>query len=142
MSLVPGATTPVESLDRLTRELGALFPNLIAAYLFGSRARGDESPTSDFDVAVLLRDRLDSVERWELQERLAAVVGTDVDLVDLSRSSTVLRMQVLAQGRLLLDANRPLREFFEATTLSSYARLNEERRGILADIAATGHVHG
>lgn len=133
---------PAEPLELVTRELTARLPDVVAIYLFGSRARGDASSESDFDVAVLPRQRLDTVERWELQERLASLLGTNVDLVDLLRASTVLRLQVQTDGRLLYEADRALRESFEATTLGAYARLNEERRGILADVAATGRIHG
>lgn len=137
-----GATTPAEPIERLTRELRARIPDLIAIYLFGSRARGDSNRASDFDVAVLAKQRLAPLDRWELQEKLAALLGSDVDLVDLLQSSTVLRVQVMTDGRLLYEGDRSARETFEATALSSYARLNEERRGILADIALTGRVHG
>jgi len=139
---VSGATQPAQAVERLTLELRARIPDLVAIYLFGSRARNDANRASDFDLAVLGKQRLSPLERWELQERLAALVGSDVDLVDLLQSSTVLRVQVLSDGQLLYEADRTARESFEATALSSYARLNEERRGILADIAQTGRVHG
>jgi uncharacterized protein len=38
--------------------------------LFGSRARGDARPDSDYDVAVFLRDLID---RWREIDRLAAI---------------------------------------------------------------------
>jgi predicted nucleotidyltransferase len=139
---MPSATTTAEQIDVLTRELAARLPDITAIYLFGSRARGDASSDSDFDVAILPRRQLDAVGRWELQERLASLLGTDVDLVDLLSASTVMRVQVLANGELLYDADRTARESFEATAFGAYARFNEERRDILADIAATGRVHG
>ncbi len=42
--------------------------------LFGSRARGDARPDSDYDVAVFLRDMED---RWAEFDRLA-VIETDI----------------------------------------------------------------
>jgi uncharacterized protein len=42
--------------------------------LFGSRARGDAMPDSDYDVAVFLNDFID---RWSEMERLVPVV-TDI----------------------------------------------------------------
>ncbi len=137
-----GATASAEPLERLTRELRARIPDLIAIYLFGSRARNDGNSASDFDLAVLAGQRLAPLERWELQERLAVLAGSDVDLVDLSQSSTVLRVQVITGGRLLYETDRNARASFEATALGSYARLNEERGAILRDIAETGRVHG
>jgi predicted nucleotidyltransferase len=44
-------------LDRFRAALDALYGGrLERAVLFGSRARGDERPDSDYDVAVFLRD--------------------------------------------------------------------------------------
>lgn len=118
----------------------AEFPDAQGVYLFGSEARGETRADSDVDVAVLLPRRLDALERWHAQERLAARLGRDVDLVDLRSASAVLRVQVVDRGVLLADPAPPARALFEALALSDYARLQEERRGILDDIAARGHV--
>jgi len=117
-------------------------PDVVAVYLFGSVGRGDESAWSDLDLALLGRRRLEPVPRWELQERLAAVAGRDVDLVDLLAASSVLRVQVLRDAQLLLDRDPYARALFEATALSSYAHLNEERRGIVEDALRSGRIHG
>ncbi len=42
--------------------------------LFGSRARGDAQPDSDYDIAVFLRDLTD---RWREAKRLSAI-ETDI----------------------------------------------------------------
>lgn len=113
-----------------------------AVYLFGSTARGDGHADSDVDLAVLAESRLDPVARWELQERVAAVLGCNVDLVDLRAASGVLRVEVLRDAIVLADADAGARSLFEALALSDYARLQEERRGILEDIRARGNVYG
>jgi predicted nucleotidyltransferase len=127
--------------DSLVATVSDRIPGLAAVYLFGSRAREDAGPDSDIDLAVLTLDNLDPVERWKLQEDLAARAHQNVDLVDLRRASTVMRVQVLRDGRLLADVQPSVRASFEATALSAYARLNEERREILNDIAARGRVY-
>ena len=129
-------------IDRLVQELRGRVPSVVAVYAFGSRARGDANGGSDFDVALLAERPLDPKERWGIQQELAVLAGADVDLVDLLRASTVMRVQVLREALLLYESNRAARELFEATAFGAYARLNEERRGILADVAATGRVHG
>ena len=53
-----------------------------------------------------------------------------------------MRVQVLASSRLLFDGDPGGRMRFEMFALSDYARLNEERRGILDDVCARGSVHG
>jgi len=128
--------------DRLVATVSDRVPGLAAVYLFGSQARGDAGPDADIDLAVLTLGNLDPVERWKLQEDLAAHAHRNVDLVDLRRASTVMRIQVLRDGRLLADLQPSVRAAFEATALSAYARLNEERREILNDIAARRSVYG
>lgn len=114
---------------------------LVALYRFGSRAAGEAHPRSDLDLALLAAP-LDPMERFELQERIARQLAIDVDLVDLRRASTVLLVQVIDRGEVLIDASPIEREHFEARALSDYARLQEERRGILDDIRDRGSVHG
>jgi uncharacterized protein len=59
------------ALDRLRRELEAIYgARLKRALLYGSRARGDHGPDSDYDVLVVLDGPLD---RWEERKRLSAL---------------------------------------------------------------------
>jgi hypothetical protein len=69
-------------------------------------------------------------------------VGADIDLVDLSVASPVLAIQVVARGELLHEGDPAARGAYEDLVFSAYARLNEERRGILDRIAAEGSVYG
>lgn len=110
-------------------------------YLFGSAASGESRRGSDVDLAVLLDKPLTGVQRFDLANGLAEVVGKDADLVDLGSASTVLRMQVIGNGRRLFGAGVAL-EDFEDRVFADYARLNEERAGILADVRARGSVYG
>jgi predicted nucleotidyltransferase len=62
-------------LARFRAELDALYGDrLERVVLFGSRARGDPHPDSDYDVAVFLRDLTD---RWHEARRLSAI-ETDI----------------------------------------------------------------
>ena len=128
--------------DSLVATVAERVPGLAAVYLFGSQAREDAGPDSDIDLALLTLDNLDPVDRWKLQEDLAAQAHQNVDLVDLRRASTVMRVQVLRDGLLLADLQPSVRTAFEASALSAYARLNEERREILNDVATRGRIHG
>ena len=135
-ALTPAALTPAIDLLR------AALPSVEAVYLFGSRAAGLATATSDFDLAILNPSPLDPVARFELASRLAEVLHAEVDLVDLRRASAVMRVQVLGNSRLLFDGDSSARAVFEAFALSDYARLNEERRGILDDVRARGSIGG
>lgn len=115
---------------------------VVAIYRFGSSVDGTTHRESDTDVAVLARTRLRHTDRFDLQERLAAGLGRDVDLVDLAATTPVLAIQVVARGRLLFDGDADARGRFEDRTFSAYARLNDERRGILERVRSEGTVYG
>ena len=84
-------------LDRAARGHQAL--RLLV--LFGSRAIGSAHDGSDWDLGYLADPGLD-VEA--LLADLVAALGTDdVDLVDLSAASAVLRRDAGAQGRPVLE---------------------------------------
>lgn len=128
--------------DLIVELLRSEIDGLRAIYLFGSRARSEAGAASDTDVAVLRDLPLDNVDRWRVQERLAQRLHTDVDLVDLRSASTVLRLQVVARGRVLFEADPVARETFEDMVFAAYARLNESRREIIEDARARGRVYG
>jgi hypothetical protein len=69
-------------------------------------------------------------------------VRRQVDLVDLRSATTVMASQIVTTGVLLYDGDPAARGRFEDYVYSAYARLNEERRGILQRIAAEGTVYG
>ena len=73
--VVPKTDVSDPILARFRGELGALYGDrLERVVLFGSRARGDAHPDSDYDVAVFLRDLAD---RWHEARRLS-VIETDI----------------------------------------------------------------
>ena len=85
-------------------------PGLEVLMLFGSRARGDAHPGSDWDLGYLASDVLD-VDAW--LGTLVELVGSDrVDLVDLRRASGLLRYRVARDGRLVHEARPGLGEGF------------------------------
>lgn len=114
---------------------------LTAVYQFGSMVQGEEHSGSDLDLAVPAQSPLDNLDRWKLQEDLAAEIGRDVDLVDLRSASTVMRAQIFRSGSVLAELDRTVRQRFEMQTCSAYALLNEERAGILNHVQARGRVY-
>ena len=138
----PAPGLALDDREAALGHLRAALPGLQALYLFGSAASGEARPGSDLDLALLADRPLAADERFDLEQDLALLLGREVDLVDLLAASTVMRMQVISTGRLLWEANRYRRELFEVTVYSAYARLNEERRGILEDIRREGRVYG
>lgn len=112
---------PAETIHRLTA-WARQQPDIAAAWLFGSRARGDARPDSDFDLAVLptedstedpLRRRL----RWMLAAADAAGLSeAQLNLVSLEAAPVLLGFAVCRQGRLLVDRDPIARTRFLETT--------------------------
>jgi predicted nucleotidyltransferase len=128
--------------DVVERILRDGWPGLVAVYLFGSRARGDATAGSDYDLAVLGQRPIDALLRWELQGKLAVALHAEVDLVDLRAASTVLRAQIVGTGVAVCVTDPGEQSRFEMTALAAYARLNEERAGIVRDAQERGTIHG
>jgi predicted nucleotidyltransferase len=77
-------------------------PALELLLLFGSRARADAHPRSDWDFGYLASDRFDPAA---LLGALVEAVGSDrVDLVDLRRAGGLLRYRAARDGRLVYEA--------------------------------------
>ncbi len=132
---------PVVNDDAVRAIARAARPDLVALYRFGSTAAGGETTESDCDLALLAASPLDPLERFELEQRLAVAVHRDVDLVDLLRASTVLRMQIIASGIVIDVLDERERARFEDRVFVDSARLNEERREILDRIHAEELIH-
>lgn len=117
-------------------------PSLIALYRFGSQAKGTARRDSDVDLAMLARDPIPNLRRFELAQGLAVQLHREVDLVDLRNASTVMRVQVLSTGTCLDTQDESVRQEFEMYAYSDYARLNEERREIVKGITERGLIYG
>ncbi|MCS7263702.1 MAG: DUF86 domain-containing protein [Armatimonadetes bacterium] len=94
------------------------FPSVIAAYLFGSAARGEVDHFSDVDVAVLLEDDLAKEQRWrlvgDLQDNLMSVVGQDkVDVVDLETVPLWFQKVIIATGKVIYERDSTKRQDYE-----------------------------
>jgi uncharacterized protein len=116
---------------------------VVVAYLFGSRAEGTATASSDHDVAVLFDDAdpaLDATVR--LADDLAHVLGTSVDVVDLDRSVLELRGRVAERGRLLYGSDEPRRVRFEVDARMRWIEfrpvVEETTRGFLSRVADEG----
>jgi predicted nucleotidyltransferase len=129
-------------LETAIRHIQASVPGLIALYSFGSQAQGVARPDSDVDIAVLASTPIPELRRFALAQELAVHVHRDVDLVDLRKVSTVMRMQVLSTGVCLKAPDELARQEFEMYVYADYARLNEERREVVKGIAQRGLVYG
>lgn len=122
----------------ITSHLGSF---VLGAYIFGSQVTGFATAGSDVDFAILCDAPLTADIVFALKTELAYRLKRDVDLVDLQRADTVTRAQVVSLGEVILVREQKILNHFETNCFSAYALLNEERAGIIHDIAVKGSVH-
>ncbi len=116
-----------ELVDFLARRLFPRGARLVAVYLFGSAAHGELRSDSDLDVAFLGSTAPDSEAVFRAAQDLTLRIGREIDVLDLSRASTVMRAQVVGSGRRIFTGDESATDTFEMLALSDYARLEEER---------------
>ncbi len=117
-------------------------PGLKAVYLFGSAIKGDMHDNSDIDLAIWTEQPLSALELWDLRQLMETIVQRQVDLIDLNKATTVMRMQIVSQGKRLYCQDFSACEQFEDFVFSDYVRLNEERHEILESIRQQGRIYG
>jgi predicted nucleotidyltransferase len=130
------------TLDAARDALLAAFPSAWAIYVYGSFARSDDISSSDIDLALLLPPDEHIGDLLGLLSDLSAHVHREVDLVDLRRSSDVLRREVLADGLQIYVARPDEVLEWEGMALSRYQRYREEVRDLLDDFRKTGIGYG
>ena len=117
-------------------------PDLISVYCFGSSVQGCETLESDLDIAYLSDRQITNVERWTIQEEIAALLIRDVDLIALKTATDVMKFQIISKGVRIFVKDMRKAEQFEDLVYSLYLDLNEQRKGILEDIYKRGYVYG
>lgn len=79
-------------------------PNVRFALLFGSAARGEDTPQSDLDLLVEMRDP-DLEQAVDLSARLEGLLGRRVDIVPIGEAEANPRLlgDAVRDGRVLVD---------------------------------------
>ena len=100
------------------------YPEVKLAYLFGSQAKEEQGPLSDYDFAVYL-DEISKKEmnqiKFKLQGEIAKLLKTDeVDVVVLnSLQKPELKYNIIKNGELLIE-KEPYKLLVEPKILNEY----------------------
>ena len=126
------AMTRVADLEGTLRSVCAGLPDdVVAVYLFGSRARGTARAASDVDLALLLRasprPTLAGIAR-DVEAVAEGAVGVPVEAIVMNTAPPDLAHRVLRDGVLLLDRDRAFRLRFEVQSRNEYFDLEPIRR--------------
>ena len=96
---------------------------VVAAYLFGSRARGDGRPDSDVDIGVLFSEAPPPLLEGpvgELESRLETTLGLAVQVVVMNTAPPDLVHRVLRDGEIVHETNPARRIRFEVAARNRY----------------------
>lgn len=115
--------------------------NVDVIYLFGSSVKNTMREDSDIDIAFLSEKSVDPFDLFLLSQKLADLVGREVDLIDIKKATTVFQTQIISTGIVIYSRDEKKRAIFEMITYKSYARLNEEREEILDKIKESGSIY-
>jgi predicted nucleotidyltransferase len=115
------ATTTIE--QALREFFAAQTDGIIAAYLFGSVARGTAGARSDVDVAILYAAAPPATLEGlplDLERRIGQLVGRPVQVVVLNTAPVSLLHRVLRDGVLVLDSAKSARIRFEVRARNEF----------------------
>ena len=135
----------MNNVDTITAIVVEHYPHVQGIYLFGSYLTENEWPDSDVDLALLFHPREAAGVRHlamsECRLALSRALGKEVDLLNARMVSTVVRKEIVMNGRVIYSADRYAVDEFEMLTISSYQKLKEERADIIAEALADGRFH-
>lgn len=87
-----------EYSKKIIKIIEIFFPNA-KVYLFGSRARGDYTQTSDFDIAIDNGAPISMTEKGQILSMIDALnIPQKVDVVDLHRIPEKFKNVILKEG--------------------------------------------
>jgi len=96
---------------------------IVAAYLFGSHARGEAGDRSDVDIALLLRPGLPDAHHLKprLDTEIWNVLDSDeVDVLFLDDEPLPMQAEVIRTGRLIVSNDDAARVDYEVSTMNQW----------------------
>lgn len=94
------------SFEELCKIVGAIAAEygILRVYLFGSRARGDNRPDSDYDFCIVAPEGMGLFKMGGFYGKLEEALGTEVDVISEKAMSEDFSREVRRDGRLLYEA--------------------------------------
>ncbi len=84
--------------EQIIKVIEIFFPEA-KVYLFGSRARGDNSETSDIDIAIDAKNPLSMTQKGQIVSMIDALnIPQKIDVVDFNRIPNALKENIMKEG--------------------------------------------
>ncbi len=124
-TFVVNSTPDLEIIIEPVSAVLAGVPEVIAAYLYGSVARGSATPLSDVDLAVVLAPSVGSAARGDLNRRLITLLsrrcpGLRFEVRFLDEMPVALRGRVVQEGVRMIDRSPEHRVLAEVRARMDY----------------------
>ncbi|WP_227767267.1 type VII toxin-antitoxin system MntA family adenylyltransferase antitoxin [Zhaonella formicivorans] len=111
-------------LAKLVQDYGILL-----LYIFGSYATGKNNSNSDLDIAVLLKEPYNPMDKLNLLADFTDIFRRDdIDLVILNAVGPVLKYQAIKYGKRLYEKSEEVRVNFEVRVVKEYLDMEPFRR--------------
>lgn len=123
----------IDKIRKIAASLAAKDPRILALYLLGSVARGDQRPDSDIDIGLMPEpgQHISALERVQLANSMAVELKRSVDLGEVSSKNLVYSFEALMKGTALYKRDSDRAELYGANLLGMYQQFNYERREVL-----------
>jgi len=110
----------IELQQRLNR-----YPEIVAAYLFGSVVTGKMTPMSDVDIALLLEEptsfRRELLLSFDVISDVQKIFQRESDVKVLNRIKNLpLLYDILSKGKLIYERDRQIHREFVAHSMIAY----------------------
>ena len=96
--------------------------NICFSLLFGSYPRGENSKTSDIDLALYFYNEPAGIDLLYLVSKISDICHKDVDVVVLNKARPFLRHQVMKSSLPIIIKDRHIYIKFREDTISGYDR--------------------
>lgn len=117
-------------------------PYLKMLVLFGSRARGDHFPSSDWDFALLFDENLrkqyeagdgwNRYRSWAVLQQILGLSDDELDWVDIKDASELLAHKIARDGVVLYESEPGIFQQFQQEYLKSELEMKQIRKELRA----------
>ena len=109
-------------LDIIKRTVDILikYEDIIFAYIFGSYAKGNIRENSDMDIAIYLKNNVDTSVYLDMKMKLSENIKREVDLVILNSATPLLKYEIYKNNILLFTHDKTIESKYKVKTLFEY----------------------
>lgn len=141
--------SPISSITHIQSAIPKIIeqiPYLKLLILFGSRARGDNFPSSDWDFALLFDEELrqqyepdggwNYYQSWGVLQRILDLGDGEIDWIDLKNASKLLAHEIARDGVAIYESESGIFEKFKENALKSETELKAYRNSVREKVHA------